>query len=571
MNEVGWDLQAEKELWKDICKRDFYWFAKIAWGIHWFMKANPHQRWFTDEVHKPLCEWAQEKAERWRERRKWGVKKRTKIMVIVPRGFGKTTLFTKAFSLWNHITDSELATYIGSEVESKARQFLAPIKEVMKGTDGYGWFAYLYGVWEDPQRMWAADAIVHGYRRSTARGEPSYKCWGVEGGLTGDHPDMGFFDDPLSEEKITEDGKWIEKVVESVAAIKPALLSDSFFAVICTRYRDHDVAGTYLSPRSEGVATWSGHPCPGDLYPPRDDGQWDVYFLQARDPITNQSILPEVHPTEELDSYERALPREFAAQMMNDPAQGAHAVLTPSQIEDMWVNSTELPLQLVYTMHTDTAFKIKVTGRRGAESVVEIWGHDPRGNGDVYFIEGYSSHIWRAEDFLEQIKDLFLKYEERNKRIRLLTKDTEIGGDKGTSEVAIRSWLIGAKVKRLPEIKSLKRGREKMARIIDVIPYWVDGHVKLVKGAPGVNKLSQQMTRLGITELNDWADAAADVFHPEVYNPMLFKDGGEEGEQILAPGDELLKGFRRPRSNDDYRYIYDYAEKEREDEFSWRP
>ena len=128
-----------------------------------------------------------------------------------------------------------------------------------------------------------------------------------------------------------------------------------------------------------------------------------------------------------------------------------------------------------------------------------------------------------------------------------------MGGKRGGWETALRSWFIGAGVKRVPRIITLSRGggrnvTSKNNRIAAAIPYWVDGHVKLVQGAPGVEKLIHQMTRLGIATHDDWADASADVFHPDVYTPLVMGKLGEEiGEVPVQPGDDLLKGLRRPR------------------------
>lgn len=539
---VEWPREAERELWADICARDFWWFLQIAWGARFYMLSNPSERWLTERVHKPICEWLQARVETWEARRAVGEKERTKVALIIPRSFGKTVTATKALSLWAHVRNPDLSTYIGSEVLSKAVDFLRPIKTVLEGSDPHAWFTWLYGNWFSPERIWTHTAIVHAARRATARSEPSFGTWGVEGGITGSHPDWGCFDDPLSEEKIKESGSWITTVNQSMAALRPAFRTDSFFMLSLTRYRDNDVAGTYLS--LEGVRSWTGHKPTDPRFAVRDDGEWDVYFLQAYDTNGN-TMLPEVWPNKELKSYERTKPQEFAAQMMNEPGSGEHMELTAEQVEDMWVNRADLPNNLIITCHLDTAFKSNKTRGKGDESVMEFWGHDPRGTGDVYFLEGYGSDNWRIEEFTDELIRVAQRLKTHGKRIRLITDEREMGGKTGTWSQWLTSQFHGAGLKMPPLILLNRAGTQKIIRMREAAGFWVDGHVKLVRDAPGVTKLVGQMVRLGVSSFDDWADAAADVFANEVYKPMLnpARNNPLGGAIPRSPGDEILKPY----------------------------
>lgn len=550
-----WPLEAERELWADICRQDFWWFLNIAWGAHFYMDANPSDRWLTVRVHRPICEWFQGHVEEWERNRIQGIKDRKKLALIIPRNYGKTVGYTKAGSLWAQVRNPDLSSYIGSEVLTKAMDFLRPIKNVLQGDDAYAWFPWLYGSWYSPDRIWTHGTVVHSARKITGRSEPSFGTWGVEGGITGAHPDWGVLDDPLSEEKIKESGNWIATVNQSVAALRPAFRTDSFFMLSLTRYRDNDVAGTYL--RLEGVRSWSGHPSPDtDGMEPREDGVWHVYFLQAYD-SGGDATLPEVWPVKQLREYESAHPAEFAAQMMNEPGSGEHMELTAEQVAQLWVNKEHVPDHLILTLHMDTAFKTNKTRGSGDESVFQLWGHDPRGNGDVYYLEGYGSNKWRIEEFTDEIVKLAQRLRKEGKRIRMMTDDRSVGGKEGAWENWFISAFHGVGMK-MPRLLPLNRqGTNKLARMREAAGFWVDGHVRLVRGAPGADKLIHQMVRLGISSHDDWADAAADVFADDVYRPMLLgrKMSSNDRDVPRQPGDEVL---RPGLTNDEARKIYDH-------------
>lgn len=570
MSIQGFDLEqwseAERAIWAQVCRESFWEFLLEAWGARHFMEANPNERWLTERLHKPLCDWLQGHVEDWERRRAAGLKERKKLAVVIPRSYGKTVIATKALSLWTQVRNPNLSTYIGSETVEKAVDFLRPMKAVMDGSDPFSRFAEFYGSWFNPERLWTSRTVIHGARDSMGRSEASFDTWGVEQGITGSHPDFGIFDDPLSEEKLKESGSWLTAVNTSIAALRPAFRTDSMFLLVGTRYRDNDAIGTYLG--IEGVKSWTGMACTEEKFMPRPTGEWDVYFLQAFD-NKGESTFPEMWPTAELKKYEAARPIEFASQMMNDPASGEHMALTMEQVEQLWVEAKDIPTYLQYSVHMDTAFKTPTRQGRGDENVIEVWGHDMRGTGDVFFIEGYGSNTWRIEDFTDELIRLCQKYKRLGKRIRIMTDEREMGGKATTWESWLRSSFSGAGMVMPPFISLTRSKTKKEIRIREAAGFWVDGHVRLVRGAPGAHRLVQQMVRLGVAAHDDWADAAADVFAPEVYRPMLnpVRQGdNDKGAYPRQPGDDILG---RRLNDDDRRKYYDTANGQWVDDF-WK-
>jgi hypothetical protein len=528
------------------------------------MLDHPNDRWITKRLHKPIADWLEARVRSWESNREQNIKKRTKIALIIPRSFGKTVMGTKALSLWAHVRNPNLSSFIGSEVKDKAIDFLTPIRIILEGSDPYAYFPWLYGNWYAPDRPWTTSKLIHGARKSVARSEASFDVWAVETGITGDHPDWGVFDDPISEEKLKESGSWLHAVNQSVAALRPAFRTDSFFMLSLTRYRDGDVVGTYLP--SEGVRSWAGMQPVNEQFAIKPDGEWDVYFLQCYD-SAGLSIFPELWPTEELRKYEETRPVEFSAQMLNEPGTGEHMALTNDQVKQMWIEKEDVPSYLFYTIHLDTAFKSAERKGRGDDSVIIIFGHDPRGTGDVYYLEGYGSNQWRIEDFTDELIKLCQRYKREGKRIRCITDEREMGGKTGAWTNWLNSSFHGAGLVLPPVIQLGRTKNRKSHRITEAAGFWVDGHVRLVREAPGVVKLVAQMVRAGFSSHDDWADAAADVFCPEVYQPLLNPTIGvvDEGGFPIQPGDSILG---RRITNDEARQIYDLTHSKWVDDWS---
>lgn len=529
---IPWDSEAERELLADACARSFFLFCTLALGY-----SRPEFTWWSPRVHQPFCNWFQGHVEAWEASRRLGRREQRHLMVVVHREFGKTMIITKAGQLWMHLRDPNLSTYIGSSTVTRAGLFFSPIKEVLMGNDPDSLFSWLYGNWYDKSRTWSADAMTHAARGNMARTEPSIGTWGVETGLVGMHPDAGFMDDPIDYEKMGTDAQWLTKVNSHLHALAPVFKADALFVYTGTRYHDADAIGEAM--RSEKARTVEGMPMPGIL--PQDDGKWHVYFRAARDD-KGRPTYPENWPESRLRDYERSNSLQYASQLMNAPNTGQHVPLLPEQVDKLWVKREEIPRDLRYSLHIDTAFKNRETMARGDESVIQLWGHTRDGSGDVYFLEGYGSSSWRVEDFNNQLVILLQKLKRERRWPYALTDEAEIGGKTGTWELTLQSWCHAANL-ATPALKMLNRsGKKKVMRIIQAATYWVDGHVKLVVNAPGVNKLVDQMLRIGTSAHDDWADAAADVFSEDVYVPMRRNAYRDPQPEIRRPYDDELQG-----------------------------
>jgi hypothetical protein len=575
-------MHATRALLKDACvpgrnPHSLHLFAKYACGWHWRCRnSTTHPYWITNRVHRRLADWYQNLLLEWRECLASGDPRRLRrflVLIIVPRGFGKSNWITKPASLWLMLVDPNLATAIGSETHPKAKDFLHANKEILSGNDRSAMFTWLYGNWYDPDLTWNRETIVVAARTSTGVSDPSIGTFGVETGLTSKHPPVCAFDDPLTEEKLKEGGTWLVAANKSLKSILYALGPTCFLAQILTRYRDDDTAGTSLE--DDGVRSWTGHP-PLEEY---KEGLWDVFHLQARD-IHDTTNYPEGEPTlpeagwthEALLEAERADPVGFAAQMMNDASSGEHMEMTKEQVDKLIIPRKDIPSIEYATIHLDTAFKEPTRRGRGDFNVIVVWLHAIDNSGIVYLDRVVRSQNWRAEDMDANLIRVMHDLKRRGIRIRAITDEKEIGGKRGVYERHLHQ-VLGASGLRIPQLLLLNRGGTKKAiRLREAANYWLDNCVRIPEDAEGKEALIREMLKIGFSKYDDAADAASDVFHPEIYRGRISGVFDDQPPVPVQPGDEFLKGQwerdmaalkrdlergrqKGPKQNEDYLYF----------------
>jgi hypothetical protein len=503
------------------------------------------------------------------------------LAIILPRGFGKTLVTTKAAMLWIHLDDPDASTAIGSEVQPKAQAFLKPIKKVMQGQDPNAWFSWLYGLWYNPEREWSQDKVEHAYRQSVGISEPSFDTWGVDKGLTGYHPDVVVFDDPISANKLRQGGdSWLRAVQRAHDAIEPAVKTNGLYILVGTRYLVDDILGKAL--KDDGVKSWDGMPSQDtDLMSDIGKGTWRVYYMSGRD-VANTTNFPEGEPTlpevwfhAKMKRYEKRDPEGYASQVLNDPTTGEHMALTQEQVETMRIKCTpscpagcfprqHLPLIEYATVHCDTAYKSPERRGKGDDNVIAVWLHPASRNGTVYFDGAKRDKTWRSEDFNDQLIYTLSDLKRRMIRVRVITADKNPGGQSGLWKTSVIQAIEGARL-RVPDIQELNRSEGKTERIMVASNYWAEGHVKLVYDAPQRERLEYEMVRVGKLKSGiDLSDACADVFGSERpgqdwYHKAQTQSGfdPDEGAFPRQPGDEILKNWRGPLLDSDVDKLYD--------------
>ncbi len=519
-----WPANDEMELLRDLFRKDFWGFFLYAFGAG----LNPKGRdWIEPEIHEPMARWFQKHVEDWEEQRKHGRGTKKNLAILVHRGAGKTTLFTRAGQLWLHLRDPEISTYTGSENTTLSAKMLAAMKAVMDGSDGHALWASLYGKWDTGARTWTGKEVVHAARRNTSRQDPSLGIFAVETSITGSHPDAIFYDDPISYERLESDTNWLRSVNSQVSSLIPVIQSDGLIVWVGTRYDDMDHFGVAFS--EDGVASLDGMET--DSIRPEEGGKWHVYFMAARDK-EGVPTHTKVWPEKELKSYQRTNSLRYAAQVMNDPTISEHNPLTKEQIDQCLIDPSQVPWSaLRYAICCDTAFSDgkKITGKD--ETVFIVHGFPRNGSGDVYVIEGQGSSRWRAEDFARLLVTTCQRYRRMGRKIFRITDETTRAGKKGVWAMSLRNVFADAN-EPFPggTLLEFERGdTKKYSRLSTAASFWVDGHVRVVRGAPGAERLMEQMSKIGQYAVNqrikiDWADAHSDAFQSPLYSPMRPND-----------------------------------------------
>lgn len=536
------NMDSYRELMRRKCRDSFWHFLLYGFGA----KYNPKgKRWLDPTIHKPLCDWFQDRALEWLEQRKDGKGESLSLMILVPRDVGKTTTITQAGLMWLHLHDPDLSTYIGSERTDYAVDILNPIKAIMSGDDVHSRFAWLYGSWMDKSRTWSQSQIVHAARVNMSRKEPSFGTWGVEAGITGKHPDVLCLDDPVSYEKIASHNNWIQIVNDHMDSLVPVLPSDGLMILVGTRYHDGDHFGKGM--RIEGVASVDGMPMGNVELDPH--GRWHVYFLSARNDDGSLAI-PTVWSEKRLANYKRKNPLKYAAQVLNDPMNADANPITREQLENKLVDPVTVPRNLRITFHLDTAFKTVEQGARGDWNAISKLGHTQDGSGVVYHLGTWGSNAWKGEDFGVELIRRIQETKRRGYRISMLTDEQQVGGKQDTWEMLLESWFHGAGMV-MPTFVSLPRGgKRKVLRHIEAANFIVDDKVYFVKDAPGTERLFNELSKIGNSEHDDFIDAFSDGFHPRCYQVMhrankLFQHEEDTDPSVLdSKWDKYLRGDR---------------------------
>lgn len=515
---ASWAGEDEIELLRHFCRHDFWTFFLYCFGA-W---ANPKgRRWIDPEVHEPMARWFQKHIDEWQQWRKDGIGKQKHLAILVHREIGKTTLFTRAGQLWLHLRDPEIATALGAEKEGLAAKMLEAMKAVLDGSDSHALWTQLYGNWSENSRKWTNKEIVHSGRKNTSRQDPSAVVFGVETSITGSHPDVLFYDDPISYERLTTDTNWLASVNSQISSLIPVIQGDGLLVWVGTRYDDEDHFGVAF--RTQGVATVEGMQT--DSIPLDPDGNIHVYFMAGRD-MEGKPTTPNVWPEERLKRYEKAEPLRYAAQIMNDPNISELNPITRDQIMQCGVEKKDVPWSsLRFSICCDTAFSDGTKVSSKDETVMVVHGYPRNGSGDVYVVEGYGNATLRAEDFGKLLVSTVQRYRRQGFKITAITDEKTRAGKKDSWRLALSNFFADVN-EPMPRFIEFERGStKKYQRLHSASTFWVDGHVRWVKGAPGMEKLCDQMARIGQYAVNprlkiDWADAHSDAFQPDLYSPM---------------------------------------------------
>src|SRR6185436_13856788 len=425
------------------------------------------------------------------------------------------------------------------------------------------WFTWLYGNWRVGAQSWKPkEYIKHAYRGADAVSEGSFEMTSADVGMTGYHHRQHWWDDPIYANKL-RDGKmaYLRSVHTAFNASYDALHANGLLVLTATRYLDGDVAGRAM--KYEGVASWSGMPCPHmHLFTdvPFLKGKWHVFFYQTEDEFTGLPTHPRLWTVDKIKVAKKRNAENFAGQQQNNPGSGEKAPLVESQIPYLYMSYPDFHWDVTEprwaTIHIYTAFKTNENVREGDFNAIVVWLSDPRDNGVLYLDTDLLRHSdeWREEDFNAELVKVCLALRRRRIFIRAITDEVEPGGKRGTYKNRILGILRGAGF-MLDEKQfiQLNRHTDKKGRIRTAAGHWAEGYVRLLLHKdqqanwivpPTLRSLVYQILKVNATEHDDLADAATDGFIPELWNPPTANPGVPDKDTgVRQPGDDDLKYF----------------------------
>jgi hypothetical protein len=537
---MSWHTEAEREFWRRRCYDSFWWFFKYCYGYDFNPKgALGHRPWLAEGTHKQACDWFQKHALEWLEDRKQGKARAKKLICVVPRDWGKTTLFAQAGQIWLHLHDPELATYTGCETITRAREVLNGIKAVITGDDPYSRYTWLYGrQGPSPRRKWKVDGVVTAARTNLTRRDDSYGIWAVQSGMVGLHPDGGFFDDPNTYERMDRHSDWLDNVWNHMSTLIPVFQIDAFWMLTATRYGDGDHIGR--SVQRGGVRSMEGMPMPG-VSVEGTEGIWDVFYLDAIDEKTNTLVMPQIWDWTRIKTFERENSVRYWAQVRNNPTQNPYNTLPRSVADRLYIDPEKVDFKrLRVSLHLDTAFKNPRRRTRGDDNVISGCGHEQK-TGRVIFLGAKVNKDWDSDEFCKALIEQVKYWRAKALRISCITDEQDIGGKPGVWPALLKTKFREAKVE-MPELLVLDRdNKRKEDYLIQAAGFWRDGKMALLRNAENVDKLVDQMTKIGMSEFNDVADATKDCFNKQVYQIVWAAKAGTADPAAANPFDEVLK------------------------------
>lgn len=179
-------FQPGDDVWKKYRKRaqtDLYFLASVVLG---YGELVP----MTDGAHGLLCRFVEKTT---------GVKELDTAKyrkIELARGWGKSTVVTRAYAMQRILQDPNTAILIANEKEQTAVDFLAEIKSHFETNQLLrALFPELMPA-DLKDTTWSATRII--VNRDRPRPEPTISVIGVGGTVTGSHPDLIFVDDAIS-------------------------------------------------------------------------------------------------------------------------------------------------------------------------------------------------------------------------------------------------------------------------------------------------------------------------------------------------------------------------------------
>jgi len=535
-------------LFRDRCYDNFWLFVLFPLGAKFYCENHSGEDWIEPDKHQFVCDWIEYRTKDWENTRhlQWEF---VCNLLMMPRGTAKTVIATIGRTVWTALRNPDAASYIDSYDLDMSKSMLSVVKQIWGGTDGNGWFAWLYGDWTaegDNDRVWTKDAVVHAKRTGLGRKDKSIECTSVTTGLTGSHPDDVAEDDPVTEEKLRDvktGSTWLKVVEQHQKSLRFAMLRTSQYWRVMTPYRENDCA--IKAMRIDGVKSWAPTGCfPRERHYRNDPekGRWNVLYLPGRDPFGN-ATFPKTWPNQRIDAEMARDPQFTSSQVLLDPVAGKHMLLDLDVAEKYKILTREVPKNTRVSLHLDTAFKDMERRQKGDNNAIVVAEHALDGSGIVYYVECIFSNEGDEDDFCDQFVIVLQRLRARGKTCFGVTDERPVGGKTNKLwERALRNACHRAGIP-MPHFYTIQRsGHAKNARITSFAGFIKTGYARFCTDGEGVNRVLDEVVFYQQMDTDDCADAGADAWYHEIYRGVPVNSGNQY-QPPTRPYDEELRGI----------------------------
>ena len=526
--------------------------------------ADPAVKQYLEEVGKEILDWRQNRHLQPSFR---------KMLVVVPRETMKTTCVTEGGILWANCLDHNIGCILSSaNFEGLAVPMAGIVKDHWEQNEKLNsWFGPF---WKQRHGKTWSSSFMNTAARTQPQTTPSLFVTSVKTGGTSKHADLVILDDPITKEMVEEFGNgWYDKVWTHYESLKFVVKKDGLLIVVMTRYGEGDFVGQVIEKEIKPVVSERVQPgAPRGELPTDFDKYWWKYAPLAGwkvvlrhgeyDSHGNRTItFPVVWPQERIDEVKLSSPVFAATQINNMPAKRDDNPITDEQIARIWCTADEIPQSFrSLVLLCDWAWKDPEVymKARGDYNVIFAVGLDY--SGGVWLLKGWHSRTATQAKCGEKLVEFWQWAESQDRTFQTMVWDKPRAG---VSDESIRAWATGVlhsagyapyQILTVTNPGNKVGGEGKWAKIMASNAMWQEfpPRVHILRGVQGGRELTEQMCQQTIAYYDDHADAFANVWHKQIYQPGKKGLNTAFGRQDKSTGwTSAVEGLTGTRFNDD--------------------
>ena len=460
----------------------------------------------TKHIHRPICQQLQ------------NYKKNTRIKVILPRDWFKSSMISIGYSLFRAINDTNVRGLIVQNSFNNATKKLLAIKQVVENNE---LFRALYPeILPRTRNRWTKECLE--FNRTAAHPEGTIEAAGTGTATVARHYDFIIEDDTVVPDVDSMGGLMqqptamdIEKAIGWHKLAHPLLLhpSESQIIVVGTRWAERDLL-SWLSDNAPNYLTISRavrENDKGEPATPENGGKavWDRF---------NDEVLDELASNASIGPY------MFASLYMNNPTDAVNQVFKRDWIQYY----KDIPNNLAICMAVDPATSEKEQAADPDYSVIVTTGVDVK-TGMIYILD-YVRERFNPGQLVEAIFDQYRVHKPLIVKIEAIAYQRTL------------SWYVKKRMSTLnmyfavEEIKNLRGS--KIDRIRGLQPYFSAGKIWI---KPTMSELERELLSFPKAAHDDIVDGLSlqiDFWYheSESYRKAFIADKGLNpftGESVL--------------------------------------